>query len=208
MSGKDKKVLIILGPTAVGKTSLATKLAERIEAELISADSCQIYKFMNIGTDKPPHDPENKHHLVDFLAPDKRFDAMQFVNKSEEAIRDILARSLLPIVVGGTGLYIKALVDGLFTGIFKDRKVRAELEKRRLEEDEDLYALLEKVDPKAAAQIHPNNYVRIQRALEVYLLSGKPISYWWSQGKYTNSPFEYIQIGLTRARKKLYKRAE
>ncbi|MBN2542877.1 tRNA (adenosine(37)-N6)-dimethylallyltransferase MiaA [bacterium] len=202
------KILVIIGPTAVGKTSIGIEAAKRLNGEIISADSRQLYRHLDIGTAKPPADTGIQHHLVDFLELDKRFNAVKFAELARETIQNIFTNSKIPVIVGGTGLYIKSLTSGFFKGVSSDKKTRAELNARH-KAGEDLYAELEIVDPVAVKKIHPNNYVRIQRALEVYYITGKPISSFWKEGEHFKPGFESVIVGLTRLpRKALYERAE
>ncbi|MBN1894178.1 tRNA (adenosine(37)-N6)-dimethylallyltransferase MiaA [bacterium] len=172
-------VLIITGPTASGKSDLALELARKTGGEIVSADSRQIFKHMDIGTAKLPASlrKEIPHHCMDLLNPDAPFSAGEYAALARAAVEDILARKRLPIVVGGSGLYIQALVDGFFPGDYRDASVRARL--RQEAEDSgsrSLYQRLQFADPDAASGIHPNDLKRIIRALEVIETAGKPVS--------------------------------
>jgi len=195
---------IIAGPTASGKTELGIKLAERLDGEIISADSRQIYRGMTIGTSTPVNPPV-PYHMTGFLDPRKRFSAMKFARIARNLIEDILARGKLPIIVGGTGLYIKALTEGFFEGPAEFPQIREELEKRR-NKGEKLYKLLEKLDPETAERVHPNDLIRIQRALEVSIATGKPISAWQKEGNYQKLEYPTKLFGMSIPRKKLYER--
>ncbi len=204
---EKKVVLVLLGPTGIGKTAVSRELARQVPVEIISADSRQIYRYMDIGTDKP--DPafraEVPHHFVDELTPDVPFSAGEFAQRARAVIQQILQKKVLPLVVGGSGLYIRALLEGFFEQDVKDETLRQQLEeKARREGPETLYQELKAVDPVSAAAIHPNNVKRVIRALEVYYLSGKPISRWHQQRD--PAPFPYIKIGLTMDREALYAR--
>ena len=204
----DRKVLFILGPTAIGKTSIAVEIAKQIDGEVISADSRQIYKYFNIGTAKPSEENllEVKHWFVDELEPDEDFSAGQFGELARERVDDILSRKKTPIVVGGSGLYVRALKDGLHEGDVKDDRVREALRKRLDEEGaEDLYDDLKKIDPVGAAKIHENDVQRILRLMEVYLVAGKPLN---ELQKKISPPanFESFMFGLIMPREKLYER--
>lgn len=204
----DRKVLFILGPTAIGKTSIAVEIAKQIDGEIISADSRQIYKYFNIGTAKPSEENllEVKHWFVDELEPDEDFSAGQFGELARERVDDILSRKKIPIVVGGSGLYVRALKDGLHEGDVKDDRVREALRKRLDEEGaEDLYDDLKKIDPVGAAKIHENDVQRILRLMEVYLVAGKPLN---ELQKKISPPanFESFMFGLIMPREKLYER--
>ena len=201
-------ILVIVGPTASGKTALALEIARRIPSEIISADSRQVYRYLTIGTAKPTPEELNKvrHHFIDEMLPDKHFSAGDFGVHGRERIQDIVKRNKLPIVAGGTGLYIRSLVDGLFVGPGKQDDIRDEIEERM--ESEGSEALLEelrKVDPEAAARMLPSNTRRIIRALEVYYATGKPISR--HHGEHEHVPyFDPIIVGLQWERKTLYER--
>jgi tRNA dimethylallyltransferase len=205
------QVLVILGPTCVGKTQASLKLADIINGEIISFDSRQIYRFMDIGTAKPTLEQREKvpHHLIDLISPDKRFTAADYGKKAREIIREIVERKRYPIAVGGSGLYLKALIEGFFEGPKANGKIRERLEREAQRFGEPhLFNRLKEVDPEAAERIHPNDSVRIIRALEVYELTGKPISTWQQEGKYDPFPMSFIKIGLHLDREKLYQRID
>ncbi len=196
--------MLILGPTAVGKSELAVALAVRLNGEIISADARAIYKELNIGTAKPPAHLREKvpHHLIDFLDPTQHYDVMRFRRDVLTAIEEIRVRGKVPIVVGGSTLYISALTGTFFAGPKADPQIRQRLE---AEPQEKLRKRLEELDPEAAQRIHPNDKVRTVRALEVYELTGVPISRWHKESK-VPFPYEFIKIGLTLDRKILYER--
>jgi len=199
------KILLITGPTASGKSGLAEYIAlRRGGREIISADSRQIYKGLDIGTAKPKNPPV-PYHLIDIIEPTERYSAARFVQDAAEKIADILQRGRTPIVVGGTGLYIRALTIGIFDGEFRDDELRAEL-RRRYDAGDDLFAELAKIDPAAAEKIDPRNFVRIQRALEVYYLSGKPISYHWEHSEYKKVPYTFEKVAVSIPREELRRR--
>ncbi len=208
LSSSLPTILVIVGPTASGKTFLALEIARHISAEIISADSRQVYQLLTIGTAKPSQDElkKVKHYFVDEILPDQHFSAGDFGVKGRMAIEEIVKRKKLPIVVGGTGLYIRSLVDGLFSGPGRKEDVREELEARL--ESEGASALLEelrRVDPEAAARMLPSNQRRIIRALEVYYATGKPISQ--HHGEHEKKKFfNPVFVGLQWERKKLYDR--
>jgi tRNA dimethylallyltransferase len=201
-------ILVIVGPTASGKTSLALDIARCIPSEIISADSRQVYKFLTIGTAKPT--PEElkqvKHHFVDEILPDRHFSAGEFGIEGRKRIQEITSKGKLPIVAGGTGLYIRSLVDGLFSGPGREEDIREEIEARMESEGaEILLEELRQVDPEAAARMLPSNQRRIIRALEVYYATGKPISR--HHGEHQREPyFNAVFVGLQWERKVLYER--
>ena len=201
---KSERSVLILGPTAVGKTELAVELALRVDGEIISADARAIYKHLNIGTAKPPAHLREKvpHHLIDFLDPTEHYDVMQFRRDVLNAIEAIRARGRVPIVVGGSTLYISALTGTFFAGPKADPQIRRRLE---AEPQERLRKRLEELDPEAAQRIHPNDKVRTVRALEVYELTGVPLSRWHKESK-VPFPYKFTKIGLTLDRKVLYER--
>ena len=209
-----EKLLIILGPTACGKTALAVELAKKHNGEIISGDSMQVYRGLNIGTAKinPDEAQGIKHHLIDILEPDQAYTVADFQSAARELISGISARGRLPIIAGGTGLYISSLVSPyLFTEeTAAVREVREGLQARLQEEGaEYMHGQLQAVDPNAAAKIHYNDHQRLLRALEVYLLSGEPISKLQQQSR-TQHECSYAlkMIGLTMGRAQLYAKIE
>lgn len=201
-----KPVIILLGPTSVGKTGVSIILAKALKTEIISADSMQIYRHMDIGTAKPSPDElkEVKHHLIDILSPGESFSAGLFREYAVKVIDELHSRGKVPVISGGTGLYIRTLTAGLFEGPSADLKLRDELlETERLKGDGYLYSYLERLDPEAAEKIERNDVRRTIRALEVSL-KGEKISD--IQKNHTRpEPYSFIKIGLTRDRKELYR---
>ena len=199
-------LLVILGPTAVGKTEVAVDLLSKIKGEIISADSRQIYKEMDIGTAKPSKEIREKipHHLVDVVFPNEVFNAAEFGLKARAIIKKLQKEDKLPVLVGGSGLYIKAAVDGLFVGPGADWHLRKRLREKADKEGRGaLYRELKKVDPEAASHIHPNDERRIVRALEVYELSGEKISAFQRR---SSSPLpNVVMVGLRKGRDSLYR---
>ena len=171
------KVIVICGPTASGKTALSIKLAKKINGEIISSDSMQIYKNMDIGTAKPTIEEMEgiPHHLIGFVEPNKRYSVAEFKKDAEAAIEEILAKGKTPIVVGGTGLYVDSLIYGIeYQDIELDENYRKELEQRANNEGlEKLYEEAKKIDPKAMEVISPNDKKRIIRVLEIYRATKK-----------------------------------
>ncbi len=210
----DNKIplVVIVGPTAVGKTSISIALAKRLKGEIISADSMQVYRYMDIGTAKPrvQERKEVPHHLIDVLDPGEPFNVAEYQRMADDAIRDVYSRGHLPIFVGGTGLYIKAVVDGfLFPDSGKDLKLRETL-KHEADSfgNQHLHDKLKAVDAEAAQRIHVNDLRRIIRALEVFYTTGKPISE-HQRGWDSHEPrYNSFIIGLTMEREALYERIE
>jgi tRNA dimethylallyltransferase len=204
-------LIVVLGPTAVGKSRVAVELALRFGGEIVGGDSIQVYRGFDIGTDKPS--PAERrgvpHHLIDIVEPTVQFTAADFVREALAAARDIASRGRLPIVAGGTGLYLKALVDGLFPGPGRDPSVRAALEAEAREKGlEALFRRLEAIDPAYAAKIRARDKVRIVRALEVYEATGRPIS---EHFRATASPVadcKVVRLGLRLDRAVLVRRIE
>lgn len=199
------KLLVITGPTAVGKTDLSIIIAKRLGAEIVSADSRQVYKKMDIGTAKPGPQIQKKipHHLLDIVDPDQSFSLADYQSKAYEAIDNIISKGKKPILVGGTGLYIQAVVDGLkIPKIPPNDNLRRELEGLNTA---DLVARLGLVDPDSVKAIPPTNKRRLIRALEVSELSGQPFSV---LGRVYHKRYDALQIGLTAPREVLYERAD
>jgi tRNA dimethylallyltransferase len=203
-------LLVICGPTAVGKTTLALDLAESFDGEIISADSRQLYRLMDIGTAKPTKQEQQRarHHLIDIAWPNEEFNAAHFVNLAEEAMTDICRRSKRPFLVGGTGLYIRALTEGLLHAPGANQELRQRLHDRAEREGNHvLYAELATVDPESAARLHPNDLVRIVRALEVHD-AGSSISVLQDEHGFRGQPYRTLKIGLNLERKELYQHVE
>jgi tRNA dimethylallyltransferase len=201
------KIVIILGATAVGKSAVALRLAEHVNGEIVNADSQQVYRHMDIGTGKPSKaDRERvRHHLIDIVAPNEEFNAALFRRLATDSIGQIHARERKVIVCGGTGLYLRALTHGLFEGPGQDPDVRNALEQEIANSSlAVLYQRLEKIDPTVGATIHRNDRQRIIRALEVYQLTGRPLSEWHKEHGFQEDPFDILKIGLLRERTELY----
>jgi tRNA dimethylallyltransferase len=203
------KIIIICGPTALGKTSIAINVAGIFNGEIIGADSMQIYRYMDIGTAKPTTDEQSRvaHHMIDIIEPDEHFDARQFAEMAYEKIIRLYARGVTPFVVGGTGLYIKALVHGLFKAGPSDLHVRERLqEQARIYGADFLHQKLRRYDPDTAERIHPNDSYRIIRALEVRELTGKTITAFQQDHGFKDHRFRVLKIGLHIDREVLYDR--
>ncbi|MBI5327285.1 MAG: tRNA (adenosine(37)-N6)-dimethylallyltransferase MiaA [Deltaproteobacteria bacterium] len=203
------KVVTIAGPTASGKSILAMELAERFNGEIVSADSMQVYRYMDIGTAKPTKWQREKipHYMIDAANPDEEFTAARYRDEASEAINWIHERGKNIFIVGGTGLYIKALTKGLFKGPASDVRLRNEFAMLGAgsEGTRHLHERLKEVDTDAASKIHPNNTARIIRALEVYYLTNKSISILQKEHNFSEEPYALLKIGLSVDRKFLYK---
>jgi tRNA dimethylallyltransferase len=204
-------IVIIAGPTGVGKTSTAIALAEPLGGEIIGADAMQVYRHMDIGTAKPTAEEcaRVQHHLVDVIDPHESFSAAQYKKLADLAIQDLHKRHVRGFVVGGTGLYIKALTGGLF----EEKEVDESIRKRLRTEAETagldaLYDRLQRVDAAAAVKIHPNDNYRIIRALEVFESTGRPISEHHQAHGFLDTPYRALKIGLSMDRKILYDRID
>ncbi len=208
-----KQPLIILtGPTAVGKTKLSLRLARAVGGEIISADSMQVYRYMDIGTAKiRPEEMEGiSHHLIDVLDPSEEFHVVKFQELAKKAMEQIRAAGHIPIVAGGTGFYIQALLYDIdFTEHPGQERLRRQLEAFAREQGrEALHQRLAQVDPAAADQIHPNNVKRVVRALEFFHQTGEPISRHNQQERQKESPYQFVYFVLTDARSRLYQRID
>lgn len=211
----DKKkifVVVLCGPTASGKTDLGVRLAQRLEGEILSADSMQIYKGMEIASAKPTEDEKGgiPHHMMDFLEPDKAYSVADYVEAAHSCIEDIHARGKLPLIVGGTGLYISSLINNLkFDDTGSDSAFRAEMKQYAKEHgNQALWERLRQNDPKAAAKLHPNNLNRVIRALEVFHISGTTISEAQERSRAEESPYETYSLMPDYSREELYGRID
>ncbi len=202
------KLLVIAGPTASGKSDLALFLSKAFGGEIISADSMQVYRFMDIGTAKPGKDAraEVPHHLIDIIAPDEEYSAARYRADALNAIKSIVARGRLPILAGGTGLYIKALTRGIFKGPGRDERLRAELLALSMEKGRHyLHGVLSEIDPEAAERIHPNNTARVIRAIEVQRTTGKRLSQFQKEHGFLDEDFDMLMTGIMPERDELYR---
>ena len=207
---RRRRVTVIVGPTAIGKTAVAVTAARDTGGEIVSADSRQIYRGMEIGTAKPTADERAAvpHHLVDIIEPGEAYDASRFARDAARAIDEIVERGREPFVVGGTGFYVASLFEGLFDGPGRNAAVREELEARlAVEGAPALHAELREVDPGTAARIHENDSARVVRALEVYRSTGRPLSAWHRRGR-RRAGYEPDYFGLTMDRETLYARVD
>lgn len=203
-------IVILVGPTAVGKTDISIAIAKALNGEIISADSAQVYKYMDIGTAKisPEEAQDIKHHMIDEIYPDQNFSVAHFRDRADKYIREITAKGKLPIIAGGTGLYINSLLNNLdFTESVGDETFRQKMQEiADVNGNEYLYAMLKEVDPESCQRLHPNDVRRVIRALEVYEFTGKTISYYQEESKKIPPRYNYAFVGLTMDRQKLYER--
>ena len=207
----EARLLCLLGPTAVGKTEIAIQLAQRLDAEIVSVDSRQIYRQMDIGTAKPTAEEQQaaRHHLIDCVDISQPFSVADYQSLADAAITDIQDRSKQVLLVGGAGLYFRAIVDGLFEGPGADPSLRERLEQEAAQRGVDvLHERLRACDPVSADRIHPNNIVRVIRALEVYELTRIPMSELQQQWCPEKQRYPFIAFGLTMPRALLYRRIE
>jgi tRNA dimethylallyltransferase len=205
------RLIVICGPTAAGKTAVAIEVAEQVDGEIVNADSVQVYRHLDIGAAKPKADEQARvrHHLIDVVDPDAPFDAAAFARLGRAAVADIASRGKVPIVAGGTGLYIKALLGGLARRAASDPEARERL-RRDLEKEgpEALHGRLARIDPGTAARVHPHDAVRIVRALEVFEATGRPLSAHHRDHRFADAPYLTFKIGLAVERDALYARID
>ncbi|MBU4260636.1 MAG: tRNA (adenosine(37)-N6)-dimethylallyltransferase MiaA [Proteobacteria bacterium] len=210
---QKQKVIVLAGPTAIGKTELSLAVAEEFGCEIISMDSMQIYKYMDIGTAKPTVAERRRvpHHLVDFVEPAELYNVGCYVSDARRVIKEVAGRSRLPMLVGGTGMYMTRLLDGIFELPDVPQKVRNQVQNLLQEKGHAyLHAELEKVDPQSAARIHHNDSQRLTRAMEIWQATGVP----WSrhlqieqeERAKQRAGYEVLKIGLNRDRTELYAR--
>lgn len=205
MSEKKIKLLVLSGPTGSGKSELAVRLAEHIDGEIVNADSMQVYRGLDIGTAKPPAEALARapHHLLSFVAPEINFTASDFRREAAAAISDIDSRGKKAIVVGGTGLYIRALLEGLVDSPNGDPELRLQFADLP---GEELLRRLGLVDPETASRLHPNDRLRIVRALEVFSQTGRPISAFRAEHAFSGSYYEPLKMAIKVERQELYRR--
>lgn len=212
MSDNKKPLIIIAGPTAAGKTKASIVLAKKVDGEIISADSMQVYRYMDIGSAKvtPVEMQGVPHHLIDVLEPTEEFNVVRFQSMAKAAMADIYARGRIPILVGGTGFYIQSILYDIdFTENEADTPYRHELERLAEQQGNDaLYQMLIEADPEAAENLHPNNVKRIIRALEYHRLTGQKISEHNQEQRQKVSPYDAYYFVLTMDRARLYQRID
>ena len=196
---KNDLVIFLLGPTASGKTALALELAKRLDVEIISVDSALVYTQMDVGTSKPSAEEiaSVPHHLIDIISPENAYSAAGFRVDALRLIKEIQSRGRIPLLAGGTMLYYRALEQGLSTLPSADEALRQVLEQELKEKGvQYMHERLAAIDPESAARIHPNDPQRITRAIEVYELSGKPMSVWWAEQQTQSFPYPLLKIGI------------
>jgi len=202
-------LVVILGPTASGKTALSLHVAEQLQGEIISCDSVAVYRELEIGTAKPSQQERQRvvHHLIDIAGPQELVTAGDYSRLARQAIADVAARGHFPIVVGGSGLYLRALLEGLFAGPPRSEELRSRLRERAAERGSDyLHKLLRRIDPAAAQTIHANDVPKVVRALEVSLSARAPMTDLWQHGRDALQGFRILRIGLNPRREALYER--
>src|SRR5215469_8806145 len=209
-TSRDRLLVVILGPTASGKSALAIQLAERFSGEIVSCDSVAVYRHFEIGTAKPSREERARisHHLIDVAEPAEAFTAGEYARQARAALHEIAGRSHLPIVVGGTGLYLRALLEGLFPGPRRSDELRERLRARAAERGSGyLHRVLQRLDPPAASRIHANDIPKLVRAIEVCLTARGPMSdLWRERGRDPLAGFRILRIGLNPPRGQLYER--
>ena len=207
-----ERLLVVLGPTAVGKTDLAVELALRHGGEVVSGDSMLVYRGLDIGTAKPSLEERRgiPHHLIDILEPNEPYDAVRFGEQAEAVIKDIQTRGRLPVLAGGTGLYVQAFLEGyVFSEVAEDAPFREEMEALAQKEgNEAVHRLLQEADPLSAAKLHPNNLRRVIRALEVARQGGETLSLGKKAGLASSWLEQSLVVGLTMERSALYRRID
>jgi len=210
MADSDKqKLIVICGPTGIGKTALSLSLAREFNGCIVGADSMQIYRYMDIGTAKPDAAELSSvpHYLVNVADPDEEFDAARYAKEGRAAVAEICASGKIPFIVGGTGFYVKAILHGLFPASPVDPEIRKNIQDDLKAHDRDwLYDRLTVCDPEAASRIHPNDTYRVVRALEIYEITGSPMSKYQEQHGFMENPFKTLKFCLNMDRDALYER--
>jgi tRNA dimethylallyltransferase len=206
----ERPLVAVAGPTGSGKSGLALAIAEAFQGEVVNCDSLQVFRHFDIGTAKLPLEERRgiPHHLIDIVNPDELFTAGEYARVAREAIAGISARGRLPIIAGGTGFYLRALLDGLFEGPARDQALRDRLAARELRRPGSLHRLLTRFDAAAARRIHPNDVPKVTRALEVTLLMRRPVSELFGEGRSALRGYRTLKIGLLPERDALYERLD
>ncbi len=203
-------LVAVVGPTGSGKSELSLEIAQQLDGEIVNCDSLQIYRYFDIGTAKlPPGERRGiPHHLLDILLPDQLFTAGEYTRRARAVLVEIAARKRLPVVVGGTGFYLRALIDGLFPGPQRDETLRARLAARERHRPGSLHRILRRLDPAAAARIHPNDAPKTVRALEVSILTRRPLTANLAGGRDALRGFRVLKLGIAPPRAALYQRLD
>ena len=203
-------LVIVVGPTGSGKTELSLSIAERFQCEIVSCDSLQIFRYLNIGTAKLTIEQRRDipHHLIDIVEPSELFTAGDYAARGRAVLRQIADRGRVPMVVGGTGFYLRALLEGLFAGPKRDEDIRAQLKQREQRRPGSLHRILRRLDPAAAGRIHANDRNKTMRALEVRLIERKPISALFLAGREALTGFTPIKVGLNPPRQELHRKLD
>ncbi len=200
----------MIGPTGSGKSELAIRVAEEFHGEIINCDSLQIYRHFDIGTAKLPESARHgiPHHALDIIDPDQIFTAGEYARLGRRLLVEISARNRLPVVAGGTGFYLRALIDGLFAGPSRDEELRARLAERQAQRPGSLHRLLRRFDPAAAERIHANDVPKLIRALEVCLLTKRPLTRLYQEGRDALRGYRVLKLGISPDRDELYRRLD
>ncbi|HVP47322.1 MAG TPA: tRNA (adenosine(37)-N6)-dimethylallyltransferase MiaA [Bryobacteraceae bacterium] len=206
----QRKVIAILGPTGSGKSELALCVAGSFAGEVVNCDSLQIYRYFDIGTAKLPSEARQgiPHHLIDILDPDQVFTAGEYARLGRRVLDEISMRERLPVLAGGTGFYLRALIDGLFPGPQRDQAVRDRLAARERRREGSLHRILRRFDPDAASRIHPRDLPKLIRALEVCLITRRPVTELFQQGRDALGGYGTLKIGLAPPRDLLYEKLD
>ena len=207
---EDRKVIAILGPTGSGKSELALSVAARFAGEVVNCDSLQVYRYFDVGTAKLPPGARQGigHHLIDILDPDQVFTAGDYARLGRIVLDEISTRGHLPVVAGGTGFYLRALIDGLAPGPQRDQALRDRLAARERRKSGSLHRLLRRFDPEAAGRIHPRDLPKITRALEVCLVTRRPVTELFEHGRDALGGYRILKIGLSPPREQLYEKLD
>jgi tRNA dimethylallyltransferase len=209
-AGTQKPLIAVLGPTGSGKSALAIRIAEEFHAEILNCDSLQIYRHFDIGTAKTAVAQRHgvPHHLIDIVDPSQIFTAGEYARQATRILQEISARNHQPVVAGGTGFYLRALLDGLFPGPARDDALRARLAGREARRPASLHKLLRRFDPHAAGRIHPHDTPKVIRALEVCLLTRRPVTRLFEQGRTALQGYRTLKLGLSPDRSALYEKLD
>ncbi len=202
--------MVVAGPTGSGKSELALRIAEEFDGEVVNCDSLQIYRFFDVGTAKLTLLEQRgvRHHLLDVLDPDQVFTAGEYARRARPVLNEIAGRNRLPIVAGGTGFYLRALLDGLFPGPVRDEALRGSLARREQRRRGSLHRILSRLDPASAGRIHPNDIPKLVRALEVSIVTRRPMTENFAQGREPLENFRTLKLGLLPPRDALYARLD